>query len=149
MRYMKKTERVVTSSELRTVNLVINSYEEKTMVGKLRNPMWKTEQTFNGTTQMLMMVDQLLNLPKTESQSQMAEDICYGRNTWDDKYEDDGPAPLAQFSVRVLYSQNTSWQGTVYWLDNKTTAYFRSVCELLILLDGALCEAIATGRLHE
>lgn len=148
MRYMKKTERVVTSSELRTVNLVIDSYEEKTMVGKLESPVWRNCKRFNGTTQLLMMVDQLLNTAEMESQSKVEEDICYGQNTWDDKHDDE-PVPLAQFSVRVLYSRDTSWKGTVYWLDNKAAAHFRSVCELLILLDGALCEAIAAGRMHE
>jgi hypothetical protein len=57
--------------------------------------------------------------------------------------ETEEAVPLARFFVRILFRQNASWQGTICWLDRKTEAQFRSVLELLILMDGALSEAQA------
>jgi len=34
------------------------------------------------------------------------------------------------FFVRVQYRRNTSWQGTIQWMDGKKSGTFRSVLEL-------------------
>ena len=45
---------------------------------------------------------------------------------------------LATFTVRVIFRQNASWQGSVSWLEGGSEQRFRSVLELLLLLDSAL-----------
>ena len=45
---------------------------------------------------------------------------------------------LATFEVKVLFRQNTSWQGCVTWLEEGRQEQFRSVLELAILMDSAL-----------
>ena len=45
---------------------------------------------------------------------------------------------LATFRIRVIFRQNASWQGTVYWLDQEKEERFRSVLELILLLDDTL-----------
>lgn len=42
------------------------------------------------------------------------------------------------FVVRVLNTQNDTWQGTVTWTEGKRTEHFRSALELLRLMDSAL-----------
>jgi hypothetical protein len=44
----------------------------------------------------------------------------------------------ATFSVRVLFRQNASWQGSVTWLDGKMDESFRSALELIFLIRSAL-----------
>ena len=44
----------------------------------------------------------------------------------------------ATFSVRILFRRNASWQGTVNWLEGDRQENFRSVLELLLLMDSAL-----------
>ena len=44
---------------------------------------------------------------------------------------------LATLAVRVLFRQNASWQGTVAWLEGSREESFRSVLELLLLMDSA------------
>lgn len=44
----------------------------------------------------------------------------------------------ATFAVKVLFRQNTSWQGSVVWLEKKKEQSFRSVLELILLLNSAL-----------
>lgn len=45
---------------------------------------------------------------------------------------------LATFRLRILFQQHTSWQGTLQWLEGAQEESFRSVLELVILLDSAL-----------
>lgn len=42
------------------------------------------------------------------------------------------------FIVRVQQRQNSSWQGRITWVDKDKTVYFRSVWEMMKLIDSAL-----------
>ena len=46
----------------------------------------------------------------------------------------------ATFVVKILFRQHTSWQGTVLWCENSREVNFRSVLELLLLMDSAMKE---------
>ena len=45
---------------------------------------------------------------------------------------------VATFFIRVLFRQNASWQGSVFWHEGKQEERFRSVLELLLLINSAL-----------
>ncbi len=42
------------------------------------------------------------------------------------------------FVVRVMFRQNATWQGTVSWVEGGKTQHFRSMLELIHLLEDAL-----------
>ena len=42
------------------------------------------------------------------------------------------------FLVKIKYRQNTSWQGTIQWLNGKQSRHFRSCLELMMLIEEAL-----------
>jgi len=42
------------------------------------------------------------------------------------------------FLVKIQYRQNTSWQGTIGWLEGKQTRHFRSCLEMMMLIEDAL-----------
>ena len=44
----------------------------------------------------------------------------------------------ATFAVYVCYRRNASWQGQVMWEEEKKKVNFRSVLELLKLMDNAM-----------
>lgn len=44
----------------------------------------------------------------------------------------------ATFEVRVLFRQNASWQGSISWLEGEKGENFRSVLEMLLLINSAL-----------
>ena len=44
---------------------------------------------------------------------------------------------VATFAVRVLFRQNASWQGSILWVEGDREESFRSVLELIFLLDSA------------
>lgn len=45
---------------------------------------------------------------------------------------------MGTFVVQVQHRQNSSWQGRVTYLEENKSAYFRSVLELIKMIDGAL-----------
>ncbi|MGI6752635.1 MAG: hypothetical protein ACOX4U_08545 [Anaerovoracaceae bacterium] len=44
------------------------------------------------------------------------------------------------FLIRIHNNQNATWQGTVTWLDKNSKENFRSLLEMIRLLDSALNE---------
>ena len=45
---------------------------------------------------------------------------------------------LATLELHILFRLNASWQGSVRWLETKQEQHFRSVLELIFLIDSAL-----------
>lgn len=43
-----------------------------------------------------------------------------------------------RFVVDIRYRKNATWQGEILWVDQNRQCSFRSVLELLKLIDGAL-----------
>ncbi len=44
------------------------------------------------------------------------------------------------FVIHILNQENATWQGQVVWLDGKQTKPFRSMLELIKMMDGVLEE---------
>ncbi len=42
------------------------------------------------------------------------------------------------FLIKIMDQQNGTWQGSVTWVEEQREQHFRSVLELLKLIDGAL-----------
>lgn len=53
-----------------------------------------------------------------------------------------------KFLVRIQYRQNTTWQGTIQWLDGKKSKNFRSLMELIVLIQEAMVESGASQELN-
>lgn len=45
---------------------------------------------------------------------------------------------MASFVIRVQYRHNSTWQGTVQWMEGMQLLHFKSVFELMKLMDEAL-----------
>ncbi len=45
---------------------------------------------------------------------------------------------LGTFIVRVQHRQNSSWQGRLTWMEENKTLYFRSIWEMVKLMESAL-----------
>jgi len=69
---------------------------------------------------------------------------CYQRHVyWSYKLmsclKERGHHMRQSFIVNILNQQNSTWQGTVTWVDEDRTQSFRSVLELIRLIDSTLC----------
>lgn len=54
--------------------------------------------------------------------------------------QEDDPSPpfTASFIIRVHYRHNATWQGTIQWIEGMQAVHFKSVLELMKLVDAAM-----------
>lgn len=123
----------------------IVSYEHKNPKGILKDPFFGQEISFNSATELLLAVDKMLdslNYPQAAMASRRfrAEPV---RVDWI-RHTKTGP-PLAVFQLNVIFRQNASWQGTLTWMEQSMQISFRSVFEMLKLMDSVLSHHAQTG----
>ena len=126
----------------RTTIICIDSYENRVPSGRIYNMYLDSGIAFRSTMELLKCMDSMLeemNYPQSFSgrrvfwQSEMNAQPEKAPNSLK-------TGKKATFSLRILFRQNASWQGSVLWCDEKSEESFRSVLELLMLMDNALSE---------
>ncbi|HWQ59078.1 MAG TPA: hypothetical protein VN540_08650 [Clostridia bacterium] len=125
--------------EIKTSLVKITSYRDKELQGTLSNPYFAREMRFHNVIQFLMLVEDLLDAIGSPQKAMENRAFRPAEPTLPASAEGglDEPA-LATFKLNVLFRQNASWQGRLVWLEQKSEAQFRSVLELLMLLDNVL-----------
>jgi hypothetical protein len=124
----------------RTVMVYVDSYEKKIPVGRFHIASDQQIRTFHGLTQLLLKINENLdreNFPQSFSELRKfqmpSRDFLSHSSRMSQKRGE-----AATFSLRILFRQNASWQGSVTWIEGNQEEYFRSVLELISLLDDAL-----------
>lgn len=135
-------------NEYRTTVICIDSYDKGVPTGRFYNPAKEGGTSFESLSQLLVGMEDLLDeyqLPQsfTAVRSFAAPPSRPGSGAEALKQE----GKLATFSVRIIFRQNASWQGSVSWLEGKREESFRSVLELILLMDGALREGMESTAL--
>lgn len=123
----------------RSTMICVDSYENSEMKGSLYNPALEGGIRFESVMQFLLALEDLLddmNFPQNFNAKRCFRPIGHELDIGNETTESRGEK--ASFVVRVLFRQNASWQGTVTWLDEKREESFRSVLELLLLMNSVL-----------
>lgn len=125
--------------ESRWTLVCVDSYEDGVMKGRFFDPCQQSE-SFDSLAQFLIRMEQLLNHrqePQAYTQARTFSSLLMP--------QEPGASPasirrglLATFELQILFRQHTSWQGRLLWRETGTEQSFRSVLELVILLDSAL-----------
>ena len=123
-----------------TTILCIDAYENKILSGRAYNQAFEGGIVFNSTIELLKRMEEMLD------ETQFPQAFAEKRTFWqtdsktEPEYSDDKnmTGKTATFLLRIIFRQNSSWQGSVVWCENKKAEQFRSVLELLMLLDNAL-----------
>ena len=129
----------VRGSEFQTTIVCIDSYQDGVLVGRFYNPHLKDGESFRSLSQFLLKFEQALdgmNLPQSFTEPRAFAPVSHTEGSHPTHEPQKGA--LATFSLRVLFRQNASWQGTVTWLEGNIDERFRSVLELIHLLDSTL-----------
>jgi hypothetical protein len=137
--------------EMKTSVIAVHSYEGKTLRGTITNPYFKEPVAFENVIQLVLIIDELqdsLNFPqesmKTRSFVEEPDGAPASAAVMKTASEAGlTGAPIASFKINVMFRQNASWQGGIVWLDTQTESQFRSLLELIMLLDGAIMSAIS------
>ena len=118
----------------------VDSYENNVLAGYFYNPNMPEVQEFHSTMDLLKQMEILLNeirLPQSFSANRV-----FRRPAMISVQNVSAATPksgkLGTFALRIMFRQNASWQGAVTWLEGKREESFRSVLELLLLIDSAL-----------
>lgn len=128
----------------RTVTVCIDHYDEGQMQGRFFHSSANGGHTFRSAIQFLSQMERTLDAaeyPKAYTSRRVFTPLLsYSTET---PSEDFPSGKLATFALRILFRHNAGWQGSVAWLEGRQEHSFRSVLELLLLLDSALT---ATGK---
>ena len=130
--------------EMKRSLIRVYSYRNKEIRGTLQNPYFEEEPYFDNLTQLLIRMEGLLDALDFPQRSM--EGRAFDQPEQRAAAGAPRPAPealgeqkpLATFQLSVLFRQNASWQGSLTWLERAGEARFRSVLELVGLLDSAL-----------
>ena len=133
----------IRGEELRRITVCIDSYENAVLAGRLYHPCQEEGAAFQSATQFLNEVEKILDameFPKAFSTTRSFLPVPSAATGPPGKTEKGGDS--ATFAIRILFRQNASWQGSIVWLEGRQEQSFRSVLELLMLMDNALgCKA--------
>ena len=126
-------------NEYRTTVICVDSYDGYVPKGRFYNPAREGGTAFESLSQMLIGMEDLMDeyqIPQSFTTVRRFTDASLSPETVAEELGQEGK--VATFSVRILFRQNASWQGSVSWLEGKQEESFRSVLELILLMDGAL-----------
>lgn len=130
------------------VMLCVDYRKEGQFGGKLYHAYTALPKEFQNLEEMLFDLEELydfLDFPYPTTNNRTFSDDTQKRNIvqertriMNDKELLSKHGDLGTFIIRVQHRQNSSWQGRVTWTEKNKTVYFRSVWELIKLIDGAL-----------
>ena len=132
-------------AEYRSTTVCIDSYEDGVPIGRFYNPYLPEGRNFKSVTQFLTEMEQALDtmdFPKAFQSTRSFAKPPPPTGKLTEALEQTGKA--ATFTVRVMFRQNASWQGSVIWQEGRQEQSFRSVLELIFLIDSAMCAAKAS-----
>lgn len=125
--------------EDRKTTLCIDSYTDGVLQGRFYGFDRKV-QHFSSLSQFLILMEELLeqtNTPQSDT-TRRSFSALLRPDPSDHPRGSIRPGARATFELQVLFRQHSSWQGTVRWRDQHREQSFRSVLELILLLDSAL-----------
>lgn len=125
----------------------VDSYENKTASGRFWYGNQSQETSFDNLMQLILAIDTVLedlNYPEEDCKCKSFVRPDNKKNVAlqvpKEAIEPTSGA-LATFQLKILFRQNTSWQGILMWAESRQEKTFRSVLELIKLLDSALTHA--------
>ena len=132
-------------AQYRTTTVCIDLYDGGVPSGRFYNPWMEEGRAFRSMSGFLLEMEQVLDsmdFPKSFTAVRTFAEMPPGVSPAGESGF--RPGGTATFEVRVLFRQNASWQGSVTWLEGGQEQSFRSVLELIFLMDSALNQKIAS-----
>ena len=121
--------------------ICVDNYDNGVPMGRFYNPASPDGVPFQSLIQMLVKMEDLLDGMSFPQAFTVAR--TFSRQELESEERDvsggtERKGRLATFAVRILFRQNASWQGSVSWLEGEREESFRSVLELILLMDSAM-----------
>lgn len=127
------------------VTLRVTSYHEYCLKGILSGPLVDGELVFRSAIEFLCRLEDLMDqakLPQRNEESRVFRPTAQPAGGMV-RISAVGKEPvIASFQLSVIFRQNATWQGSLFWVDREMEAHFRSVLELLGLINSALSSEV-------
>lgn len=132
--------RKVWGEPYRTSMICIDQYRQGILSGRFYHPYLQSGQHFHSLMELLLQMESVLEqMQFPQSFTDRRDGLRTDRiSLWTESDADAKPGKTATFTVRILFRQNASWQGTISWLNHQQENHFRSVLELILLMHSAL-----------
>ena len=125
----------------RTTMICVDSYKDRVLKGRYYNNGSEDRSgEFGSLTQLIVAMEQILDSAKIPQSFTSVRSFSVMPEERPESGTDEKTrkGELATFAVKILFRQHTSWQGSVTWLEKQCEQPFRSVLELILLMDSAL-----------
>lgn len=130
----------------------IDAFEQRKFSGRFCFPDQEKICIFENLMQLLFQMEQCLDAAnEPQAFTAMRSFLAKGRESeYQKEYMLSSAGKLASFSVQIMFRRNASWQGTVTWMEEGEKRNFRSVLELLFLINNALSskESVVFSGIH-
>jgi hypothetical protein len=127
-------------NEQKNTIIKVMSYEKKNPSGILENTFYGQGVAFHSVIELLTLIERMQDELSYPQKAEDSRSFSEGRETkiiTDSASEFTSP-PIASFRINVIFRQHASWQGSITWIDKNMESQFRSVLELLMLMDSVL-----------
>ena len=129
----------MTGNQYRTTIVCVDDYQDKVLTGRLSNPYLDGPAPFHGLMQFVLEMETLLDnmrFPQSFTESRTFAPVTQSGQIIAEDAAPEGK--LATFSIKIIFRQNSSWQGSIIWLNTGQEESFRSLLELALLMNSAL-----------
>lgn len=126
----------------------IDSYENRVPSGVIYNNFYKKNRRFTGTIELLEIMEKMLDEFMPNSADTMR---LFCEKSTENRLEEadvsiSHSGLLATFRIDVIFRQRSSWQGVMRWIEKDKEECFRSVLEMIKLLDSAVVGSTETEK---
>lgn len=126
----------------------IDSYKDGVPEGRFFNPCTEDKGEFKSLVQLLVKLEQSMDaekIPQSYNSSRSFIPLMYySDEALSNTEQKDGK--VGNFAVKILFRKNSSWQGKITWLEKNQNVSFRSVFEMIMLMNSALSGSAMVNR---
>lgn len=128
------------------INMCIDNINDEELSGRIYHCYSKEPWKFTNILQLIELADDFfdkLEFPQASTSARSFTSIQFSGvdrldKVWSPEDFIENRGQKGTFFLNVRYRQNSSWQGSVTWVEEQREQHFRSALELLKLIDGAL-----------
>ena len=144
-------KKIIPGEIYRNALICVDSCGNGTMQGRFFHPYLESGEGFRSLAELVLKLEQVMdemNFPQAAMQLRKFSPVSgpSPESAIPSDAADSVATPENQkqkgirgtFYLQILYRQNASWQGTVTWAETRQQVSFRSVLELMHLLDSAV-----------
>ena len=123
-----------------TTIICIDSHDQCVPVGRFYNQYCPEGVSFHGAIDLLKKMETILDKNKASQSFSAVRSFAEkpSASVLTSSGEANCKGNVATFATKVLFRQNASSQGRVSWIEGQREEPFRSVLELLFLIDSAI-----------